>query len=262
MNARQNVGNITQEANAMKSKKIPVGIQLYSLRDVMPKDVPGTLRKVARMGYEGVELAGYYNLSGKELRKMLDDCGLACMGSHTGLNTLEGDAFEKTVETNKALGTDLLIVPWDDLKDLPKLIERLNAAYQKAKKSGMRMGYHNHAREFELLEGRTFFDRICEATPKDFLIQLDIGWAAHAGQDVIAILRKHKDRMLTVHVKESSRTNPAAAVGEGDVNWREVFKMTENEMKLRGYIVEQEKFAIGPLESAQTCIDNIRALIR
>jgi len=245
----------------MKSKKIPVGIQLYSLRDVMSKDVAGTLRKVAKMGYAGVEFAGYYNLSGKELRKMLDDCALVCLGSHTGLDTLEGDAFEKTVETNKALGTDRLIVPWDDLKDLPRLIERLNAAYQKAKKCGMRMGYHNHAREFEMLEGRTYFDRICVATPQDFLIQLDIGWAAHAGQDVAAILRKYKDRMLTVHVKESSRMNPTAAVGEGDVNWREVFKVTENEMKLQAYIVEQEKFAIGPLESARTCIDNIRKLL-
>jgi sugar phosphate isomerase/epimerase len=246
----------------MKSKKIPVGIQLYSLRDVMPKDVPGTLRKVAKMGYEGVEFAGYYNLSGNELRKMLDDCSLACMGSHTGLDTLEGDAFEKTVETNKALGTDLLIVPWDDLKDVPKLIDRLNAVYQKAKECGMRAGYHNHAREFEMAEGQTFFDRIFAATPPDFLVQLDIGWAAHAGQDVAAILRKHNKRMVTVHVKESSRTNPAAAVGEGDVNWREVFKVTENKMNLRGYIVEQEKFAVGPLESAQTCINNIRALIK
>ena len=191
---------------------------------------------------------------------MLDDCSLICLGSHTGLDTLEGDKFEKTIETNKDLGTDRLIVPWDSLKNISTLIERLNNAHQKAKKNGMRVGYHNHVREFEMLEGQTYFDRICAGTPKDFLIQLDIGWAVHAGQNATAILRKYKDRIQTVHVKESSRANPTAAVGEGDVNWREIFAVTENEMNIQGYIVEQEKFAVSPLDSAQTCINNIRAL--
>ena len=126
------------------SKKIPVAIQLYSLRDVAPKDVPGTLRKVAAMGYEGVEFAGYYNLDGTALRKMLDDCGLRCAGAHVGLDAVEGDAFEKTVEMNKLLGNDRLIVPWDDMKNVPQTIARLNAAHVRAKASGMRGGYHNH----------------------------------------------------------------------------------------------------------------------
>jgi len=249
----------------MSTKKIPVGIQLYSLRDVMPKDVPGTLRKVAEMGYAGVEWAGYYNLSGSELRKMLDDCNLVCLGSHTGVEMLEKDAFEKTVAINKALGTDRLIVPWGDVKNVSKTIERLNTAYTRAKTCGMRVGYHNHAHEFAVVDGKTFFERIFAETPNDFLVQLDIGWAAHAGLDlaaISAILRKYAKRIETVHVKEFSRSNPTAAVGEGDVDWAQIFPILEKETAIQGYIVEQEHFAIGPLESAKICIDNIRKLGR
>ncbi|MFA5042855.1 MAG: sugar phosphate isomerase/epimerase [Kiritimatiellia bacterium] len=249
----------------MSPEKIPVGIQLYSLRDVMPKDVAGTLRKVADMGYAGVEFDGYYNLSGGDLRKMLDDCNLICLGAHTGLDALEKDAFEKTVATNKALGTDRLIVPWADVKDLPRTIARLNAAYVRAKKCGMRVGYHNHAQEFAVVDDRTIFERIFAETPGDFLVQLDIGWASHAGLDVSAIaalLRKYADRVETVHVKEFSRANPTAAVGEGEVNWAKIFPILEKETAIQCYVVEQEKFAVGPLESARVCIDNIRKLGR
>lgn len=246
----------------MPKNKIPVAIQLYSLRDVAPKDVPGTLRKVAAMGYEGVEFAGYYNLDGTTLRKLLDDCGLRCAGAHTGLDSLEGDAFEKTVAMNRILGNDRLIVPSADLKDLPGLISRLNTAHARAKTCGMRLGFHNHTREFDLEDGVTKFDRIFSATPADFLVQVDIGWATCAGQDVPALLRKYARRIETVHVKEFSPGNPKAAVGEGSVSWASTFDLLEKETAVQWYIVEQEQFTIGPMESAKTCIDNIRKLGR
>ena len=244
------------------SKKIPVAIQLYSLRDVAPKDVPGTLRKVAAMGYEGVEFAGYYNLDGTTLRKMLDDCRLRCAGAHVGLDAVEGDAFEKTVEMNKLLGNDRLIVPWDDMKNVPQTITRLNAAHVRAKARGMRVGYHNHTQEFEIDNGMTKFDRIFSGTPADFLVQLDIGWATCAGQDVAAILRKYSKRLEAVHVKEFSANDPKAVVGEGSVKWPAIFDILEKETAVKWYIVEQEQFAIGPMESAKACLDNIRQMGR
>ena len=242
--------------------KIPVAIQLYSLRDVAPKDVPGTLRKVAAMGYEGVEFAGYYNLDGKTLRKLLDDCGLRCAGAHVGLDAVEGEAFEKTVELNKILGNDRLIVPWDDMKNAPQTIARLNAAHVRAKARGMRVGYHNHTQEFEIENGMTKFDRIFSETPVDFLVQLDIGWATCAKQDVPAILRKYSKRLEAVHVKEFSAHDPKAVVGEGSVKWPMIFDILEKETAVKWYIVEQEQFAIGPMESAKACLDNIRKMGR
>jgi sugar phosphate isomerase/epimerase len=242
--------------------KIPVAIQLYSLRDVVPADVPGTLRKVAAMGYEGVEFAGYYNLQGPALRKLLDECGLRCAGAHVGLDALEGDAFEATVAMNKVLGNDRLIVPGADLNNLSQTIARLNAAHVRAKAVGMRVGFHNHTREFDVENGLTKFDRMFAETPADFLVQLDIGWATCAGQDVPAILRKYARRIETVHVKEFSAANPKAAVGEGSVPWPAIFTILEAETAAKWYIVEQEQFAVGPMESAKTGIDNIRKMGR
>lgn len=246
----------------MSAKKIPVAIQLYSLRDVAPKDVPGTLRQVADMGYEGVEFAGYYNLEAAELRKMLDACGLRCAGAHVGLKELDGEALEKTVAMNKTLGNDLLIVPWADMSKLAETIAQLNSIYPKVKAHGMRLGYHNHKQEFDLIDGTTKFDSIFSQTPEDLLVQLDIGWAVAAGQDVPAILRKYNKRIETVHVKEFSADNPQAAVGEGSVNWTQVFDVLEKETALKWYVVEQEQFEVGPMESAKTCIENIRKLGR
>ena len=246
----------------MPKRKIPVAIQLYSLRDVAPKDVPGTLRKVAAMGYEGVEFAGYYDLDATALRKLLDDCGLRCAGTHVRVEALEGDAFDKTVAMNKILGNDRLILPTSDLQNLSQSIARMNAAHVRAKACGMRAGYHNHTREFDLDNGVTKFDRIFSETPADFLAQVDIGWATCAGQDVPAILRKYCRRIETVHVKEFSPNNPKAAVGEGAVKWPAIFDILEKETPVKWYIVEQEQFTVGPMESAKTCIDNIRKLGR
>ncbi|MCA1808709.1 MAG: sugar phosphate isomerase/epimerase family protein [Kiritimatiellia bacterium] len=238
-----------------------VGIQLYSLRKIIADDVPGCLRQLAEMGYRAVEFAGYYGRSGAELRGMLDECGLSCVGSHTGLPLLEGDQFENTVEINRALGTDRLIVPSMPLDELERSLERLNAACVRARNCGMRVGYHNHAREFELLDGVTIFDRICEATPADLLLQLDLGWAAAAGQDIPLLLRRYADRMETVHIKEYNATNPAAAVGEGQVSWPEIFPLLA-EKGIREVVVEQESFEVGPLESARVCIENINKWTR
>lgn len=246
----------------MSQTKIPIAIQLYSLRGVAPKDVSGTLQQIAAMGYQGVEFAGYYNLDGATLRGMIDANGLRCAGAHVGLDALEKDAFEQTVTVNKALGNERLIVPGADLNDLTKTIERLNAAHARAKTVGMRVGFHNHTREFEVENGMTKFDRIFAETPADFLVQLDIGWAAAAGQDVAAILRKYSKRIETVHVKEYSVDNPKAAVGEGSIDWAPLFDLIEKETATRWYIVEQEEYVAGPLASVKSCIDNMRTLGR
>lgn len=244
------------------SDKPVVALQLWSVRMVMEKDVKGTLKKIAGMGYRGIEFAGYYGLSGKEIRGMLDESGLVCAGSHVGLDLLDGEKFEQTVAMNKTLGTDRLIVPGADLSDMPKLVNRLNTVHTKAKAAGMRVGFHNHMKEFELVDGKTKFDIIFSGTPEDFLVQLDIGWAFSAGQDISAILRKYSSRIETVHVKESSKSAPDAVVGEGDIKWPALFDLMEKDTAVKVYIVEQEKYAAGPVESVESCIKNMRSMGR
>jgi sugar phosphate isomerase/epimerase len=246
----------------MTANKVPVAIQLYSVRDVMAEDVAGNLKRLAAMGYAGVEFAGYYNLSGQVLKELLDEAGLRCAGSHTGMQLLEGDAFESTVDINRELGNRRLIIPSADLDELDKTIDRMNAIHQRAKACGMQTGFHNHTKEFEIVDGATKFDRIFSQTPDDFLVQIDIGWATAAAQDVPTLLRKYAHRIETVHVKEFNADNPAAVVGDGQVDWPSVMTLLEKESKMAWYVVEQEKYAVGSMDSARECIQNIREMGR
>ncbi|MGC8834651.1 MAG: sugar phosphate isomerase/epimerase family protein, partial [Armatimonadota bacterium] len=137
--------------------KIPIALQLYSVREDAAKDTAGVLAAVAKMGYEGVEFAGYYGHSAQDLRKMLDDNGLRVAGTHIGLDTLLGDEFEKTVEFNQILGNKFLIVPGlppertSSADAWKRTAEIFNEIAEKLKPLGMYTGYHNHAMEFKPL---------------------------------------------------------------------------------------------------------------
>jgi sugar phosphate isomerase/epimerase len=247
----------------MSQRRIPVGIQLYSLRDVIGADVPGTLKQLAKMGYETVEFAGNYDLPAKTLRAMLDDTGLKCASAHVSLDAVADDALAATVDFYKVLGTELLIVPWADMGELDHVIARLKAAHARALTLGARLGFHNHTGEFNLsADGVTHFDRIFAELPEDFVVQLDIGWAKAAGQDVPALLRKYAKRTETVHVKEFNPADGAAVVGEGSVDWPAIMDIIETETAVKWYIVEQEQYKVGPMESARGCIENIRKMGR
>ena len=247
----------------MADKKIPVALQLYSIRDMIEDDIPGRLKELADMGYEGVEFAGYYGKQPAELRKMLDDCGLKCAGAHTGLDTLAPDQFDATVAMNKVLGHDLMIVPSGLCgDDMPASIAQAMDVYERCKAAGMRTGFHNHKGEFELVDGKTKLDHLFENTPDDFLVQCDIGWAAAAGADVPAFLRKYAGRLDTVHVKEYNADDPTAPVGEGIVDWPSTFEILEKETVCKWYVVELEAYKVNSMESARDCINNIRRLGR
>ena len=178
------------------------------------------------------------------------------------MDQLEGDALAETVEINKAVGNDRLIIPGADLSDVNAAIARINTIHEQVKAAGMKLGFHNHTGEFEMVEGKTKLDHIMEGTSDDFLAQIDIGWAFAAEQDVPALLRKYANRIETVHVKEYKPDTPQAVVGEGTVDWPSVMSVMEDEMNVQCYVVEQEQYEVGPMESAKGCIDNIRKMGR
>jgi sugar phosphate isomerase/epimerase len=134
--------------------------------------------------------------------------------------------------------------------------------YERCKAVGMRTGFHNHTGEFDLVDGKTKLDHLFEGTPDDFLVQCDIGWAAAAGADVPAFLRKYSNRLETVHVKEYNADDPTAPVGEGSVDWPTVFEILENETVCKWYVVELEAYKVNSMESARDCINNIRKVGR
>ena len=247
-------------------RRIPVGLQLYSVREDCKRDLPGTIAAVAKMGYKGVEFAGYYDRTAKQLRKMLDDNGLVCCGTHTGLDTLLGDNLRRTIEFNKTLGNKYLIVPGLPEKyrtsrqawlDTAKLFNELA---EKVKPHGMLVGYHNHSIEFTAMDGELPWDTFYGNTRKDVIMQIDVGNAIHGGADPLPYIYQYPGRAITVHVKEFSKTNKKALVGEGDVNWKAFFALCNAVGGTEWYIVEQESYAYPPLKCVEKCLRNLRKM--
>lgn len=246
--------------------RIPLALQLYSVRKDCENDLPGTLEAVAKMGYEGVEFAGYYGRDAATLRALLHDLGLKVAGSHIGLDTLLGDRLEETVEFNRVLGNRFLIVPglaesrrssraaWQETARL------MNEIAARVKPHGMKTGYHNHHIEFQPMDGELPWDTFFGNTDKDVVMQFDTGNALHGGADTPPFLQRYPGRALTVHLKEYSKTNDKALIGEGDVPWNTVFDLCETIGGTEWYIVEQESYAFPPLECVDRCLQNLKAM--
>ncbi len=246
--------------------KIPVGVQLYSVRHDCERDLPRTLSKISKMGYSGVEFAGYYGRTAPELRNLLDNNGLKCCGAHIGLETLMGDKLAQTIEFNKTLGNKFLIVPGlspEQTKSRQTWLETarlFNEISDKVKPHDMRVGYHNHSIEFAPLDGEMPWDTFFANTRNDVIMQVDVGNALDANADPVAFIRKYPGRAATIHVKEFSRSNPKAYVGEGDVNWRDVFGLLEKNGGTEWYIVEYEVEGVPAQEGIEHCLQNLRKM--
>jgi sugar phosphate isomerase/epimerase len=247
--------------------RIPVAVQLYSVRNDCANDLPGTLAAIAKMGYDGVEFAGYYDYSAADLRKMLDDVGLRVAGTHTRYTTLLPEQFDATVEFNKTIGNKHLIVPSlpGDRKGSKEAwlsnAQFFNEVAQKLIAHDMRTGYHNHSDEFSPIDGEaTALEILIANTQSEVAMQIDLGNAIKGGGDPISMIRKFPGRSYTVHLKEYSATNDKALIGEGDVDWKTVFSLCEEQGVTEWYIVEQESYAYPPMECIDRCLKNLKAM--
>lgn len=248
------------------ARKLPIGLQLYSVRKDCEKDFFGVLRAVGDMGYDGVEFAGYYGRTARELRRMLEECGLTVAGAHVGIDNLLGPKLEETIAFHRELGNTFIVVPglpkertasrraWEETADLfTGLAETLRVA-------GMRLGYHNHMVEFQELEGVKPWDLLFDRTD-DVIMQLDTGNAMHGGGDPVHYLQKYPGRAVTVHLKEFSEGNDKV-IGEGKVDWPTVLELCETIGGTQWYIVEQESYPYPPLECVRKCLENLRKMGR
>lgn len=245
---------------------IPVGLQLWTVREECKKDFPGTIAKVAKMGYKGVEFAGFYERPAKDVRKMLDDNGLLCCGSHTQITLLSNENLAATMEFNRTIGNKFIIVPYLDRKQLNTKADWLakaktfNEFADKTRAEGVHIGYHAHFGDFLPIDGETPWDILFGNTSKEVCMQLDTGNAMQGKADPVAVLKKYPGRSLTVHLKEFSATNRKALIGEGDVKWKEIFEVCESTGGTQWYIIEEESGEYPPLESAELSLKNYKKL--
>ena len=252
------------------SKHPPIALQLYSVRDDAARDLASVLQAVAKMGYSGVEFAGYYGFDAKTLKKMLDDNGLKPAGSHVPIDTLLGDELEKSIEFHQELGNKFLIVPWlpdqyrsstTAWRDTANLLSDISA---RLAPHGLRTGYHNHDIEFRPIEpgGALPWDTFFGTADKSVVMQFDTGNALHGGKDALPFLQGYPGRAASVHLKEHSESNPNALLGEGDVPFPELLTEMEKQNATEWLIIEQESYAFPPLECVERCLRNLEKILQ
>lgn len=242
--------------------KIPIGLQLYSVRHECEKDLPAVIKAVAEMGYKGVEFAGYYKRSAAELRKLLDDHGLVCCGTHTPRPSINPDQLDATVEFNKTLGNKYLVVPSIKCKTKAEWLDQakyFNEAADKVKAHGMLVGYHAHGHDFEPMEGEVPWHLFFGNTKKEVIMQLDTGNCMGGGADPVEVLKRYPGRAVTIHLKEHGGT-PETVIGGGEVKWQDVFAFCEKDGGTQWYIVEHERKRPDPIAEVRRCLEALRGM--
>jgi sugar phosphate isomerase/epimerase len=249
-------------AQAAAGKKIPVGLQLWSVREQCKTDLPGTLKAVSKIGYKAVEFAGYHGRSAKELRTMLDDNGLVACGTHTQFPSIKGDTLKETVEFNRVIGNKFLIVPWmDETKSKEEWLDRaklFNEVAEKVRADGMFVGYHAHAHDFKQIDGISAWDLFFGQTKPEVIMQLDTSNCRDGGADPVVVLKKYPGRARSIHIK-SHGAGPEAVIPEGDIDWPAVFEFCEHQGKTDWYVVEHET-SKDPLDAVTRTFASLKKL--
>ena len=243
--------------------KVPVGLELYSVRNELAKDLNGTVTRVAKMGYQVVEFyAPYFSWTAqqaKDVRKLMDGLGIRCRSTHNGPNAFTGDGIAKAIELNRALGSEYVVMASaGQVKGLDgwrTVAETLTSAAEKFRVEGLKGGYHNHQLEFTPLEGKRPIEIIAANTPKDFMLQLDVGTCVEMGSDPVAWIKANPGRIRALHLKDwAPGEGYKVLFGEGKAPWKEIFAAAESVGGVEYYLIEQEGSRFSPFETAERCL--------
>ena len=253
-------------------KNVPVGLELYSVRTELMNDLTGTVTRVAKMGYEVVEFyAPYYDWTtaqAKDVRKLLDGLGIKCHSTHNSGVGVTPEGFGKAVELNQILGSKYVIQasapPARTIGDWKALGDKLTSFAERLRPLGMATGYHNHQVEWRLLEGQRPMDVLAASTPRDVVMQFDVGTCVEVGADPIAWINANPGRIKSVHCKDwgaGQGRGYGVAFGEGDAPWLKIFDAAEATGGIEYYLIEQELSATGQqFPMAEKCLANWKKL--
>lgn len=257
------------------------GLQLYSLRDQLPKDVKGYIAKVAGAGYKEVEPFGYtkkngfWGLDAKAFSNLLKQNGLTTASAHFGMDQyfVEGktDDLQTYIEAANITGMSYVIIPsinGEVLKSadqFKQVAEKMNKAAEICKKSGLKLGYHNHNFEWKPVDGTTFYDVVLKETdPALVHMEMDIYWVVRAGQDPIKLFQQHPGRFALCHLKDMDKTNHNlnTEVGNGAIDFKKILSYKKL-AGLQHFIVEQENYTnIDPIVSITKSADYVKNVLK
>ncbi len=257
---------------AAKTLHMPIGLQLYSVRDQLAKDLDGTLHKLKAAGYTEVEAAGYYDLTAAQFRQVMDAAGLRCISTHHGLDVLRA-RLDELIEYGHQLGLDYIVSPSAShrdpaakgpmtLDDWRFSADEMNRIGEKVKAAGMTFGYHNHTPEFGSEGGVVFYDELLRLTdPKLVVFEMDCGWVYAAGCNPAEYLSKTPERFPLLHikdlVKEPNGEFHSPRLGQGKVDNRAIMRAATG---LKQYFIEQEDYDMEPFEELRLDAEYMRKL--
>jgi len=255
-------GNLARGAN--KANKIPVGLELYSVRHELEKDLTGTLNQVAEMGYDCVEFYSPYHEwstdKAKTVRAQLDQLKLRCYSTHNGIGSFSGEGLSKAIELNKILGAKYIVLASPGAKlqtaaDWEGVANTLNGANKQMSSEGLHAGYHNHDLEWKPVDGKKPLAILADHTDKSIMLQLDVGTCLETGNDPVAWIESHPGRIKSLHLKDWSPQNGYKVLfGEGSAPWKRIFAAAEKHGGVEYYLIEQEGSRFPEFETAERCL--------
>jgi sugar phosphate isomerase/epimerase len=255
--------------SAQASTSLPVGLELYSVRDSLKKDLDGTVRAVAQMGYQCVEFyAPYFDWTEsqtKETRKLMDDLGIRCFSTHNNETYLTPSNISRVRDMNSILGCKYVVQssskPKTRLDEWKALADSLNSVADLLDPAGLKAGYHNHQPEFTPIEGRRPIEVLAANTKPSIMLQLDVGTCLEAGSDPVAWIRSNPGRIRSIHCKDWSPEKDkgyTVLFGEGVADWKNIFAAAESVGGVEYYLVEQEGSRFSEFDTARKCLETFR----
>jgi sugar phosphate isomerase/epimerase len=265
---------------------LPLGLQLYSVRELLPTDYAGTLKQIGVLGYQEVEAAGFFGHTDKEVKQAMDQAGLRCVSAHYPLAQLMPNQAEIT-QFGIDLGLEYIICASPLLKDASRMkpggaraiaelmtlddwrwnAEQLNRIGERVNSAGIRFGYHNHTGEFREFDGVVAYDELMRLTDQEKVtMELDCGWVTIGGKNPVDYLNRYPTRISMLHVKDfnlrgwtpGNAAPPSTEMGRGTIDYRPIFEAAKK-ARIKHAFVEQEEFDFPPMEALKIDADFMRA---
>jgi sugar phosphate isomerase/epimerase len=269
--------------------KVPLGLQLYSLREILPKNYDGTLKQIGALGYKEVESAGYYDHSADQVKQAMSAAGLHLVSAHYSSDLLH-QQLDELLAFNKALGVSYIICSFPGFKDPARVksipgnqrsnaftledwrwnAEQFNTIGAKVSAAGLKFGYHNHTMEFRKTDGVVPYDELLRLTdPAHVTMEMDCGWVVVGGGNPIEYLKKYPTRITMLHVKDFKDIKPDSSIvnrptvvelGQGSIDYRPIFAQAAKAGHVKHVFVEQEAYTVPPMEGLKIDADYMHKL--